>query len=301
MRTSRLLSVLLLLITLYSQLLIPVPIAMAQVTNPQTGSVGLQGTIPTDPPTTGATISFPTNGQVFRSIPITVQGICPVDLLVKIFKNEVFAGSVPCASNGTFSIEIDLFSGKNDLVARVYDNLDQPGPDSNTITVTYDDSARDAAIPQLIITSNYALRGADAGTPLKWPLAISGGVPPYAISVDWGDGQTTQLPLNRAGNFEVEHTYFEPGVYKMIVRVSDSGGKGAFIQLVAVANGEAGQDADGTGATPSLASRVSASFNIPPLPIYVMFFFIISTFWLGRRYEVKRIKNMIRKGKSVQL
>lgn len=293
--------ILLLPVTLYSLLFTPTPSARAQVTNPQTGSVGLQGTIPTEPPTTGATISFPTNGQTFRTIPINVQGICPVDLLVKIFKNEVFSGSVPCESNGTFSIEVDLFSGSNELIARVYDALDQPGPDSNKVTVTYDDAAQGSAIPQLILTSNFALRGANADTPLKWPLAVAGGVPPYAVSVDWGDGETGQLPLKLAGNFTIEHTYFEPGVYKLIVRVTDSRGKSAFLQLVAVANGEAGQDANGTGGNPSLAATVGNSFKVPPFPIYIMFFFIISTFWIGRRYEVKRIKNLVRKGKAVQL
>ncbi len=59
-----------------------------------------------------------------------MSGICPGDLLVKIFKNNVFAGSVQC-KNGSYSIVIDLFSGQNELVARVYDALDQPGPDSN--------------------------------------------------------------------------------------------------------------------------------------------------------------------------
>lgn len=275
--------------------------AKAQVTNPQTGSVGLQGTIPTDPPTVGATISFPTNGQTFTQIPITVQGICPSDLLVKIFKNEVFTGSVACASNGTFSIEIDLFSGANDLVARVYDSLDQPGPDSNVVRVTYNDNAQGDPIPQLIITSNFALRGANAGSTLVWPLAIAGGVAPYAVAIDWGDGESGQLPLNLAGNFEIDHIYFEPGVYRLIVRVTDSRDKSAFIQLVAVANGESGQDADGTGGNPSLASTVGSSFKVPPLPIYIMFFFTISTFWIGRRYEVKRIKNLVRKGKAVQL
>jgi len=279
-------------------LLLPLK-SQAQVQNPQTGSVGLTGTIPTDPPQTGATISFPTNGQVFTDIPITVQGICPEGLLVKIFKNEVFSGSVFCEPNGTFSIEIDLFSGRNELVARVYDSLDQPGPDSNKPVVTYNDSAQRDQIDQLIITSNFALRGADAGTTLTWPLAVAGGVGPYAVSVDWGDGETSQIPLELAGNFSAEHIYAEPGVYKLIVKVTDSRGKSAFLQLVAVANGDAAQS--NTGEQANLVGAIGNSFRIPPLPIYIMFFFIISTFWLGRRYEVRRIKNMVRTGRAVQL
>jgi hypothetical protein len=274
----------------------------AQVTNPQTGSIGLQGTIPTEPPKVGATISFPTNGQVFREIPITVQGICPIDLLVKIFKNQVFAGAVPCEPDGTFSIDIDLFSGKNQIVARVFDSLDQPGPDSNVVTISYNNAPEDTEIAQLILTSNFALRGADAGTKLIWPLAVSGGVRPYAISVDWGDGENSQLALDLGGNFEVDHIYFEPGVYKVVVRAGDGRGKSAFIQLVAVANGPSSQiNTAGSGIDSEVASTISRSFVIPLWPIYLMFFFVISTFWLGRRYELQRIKNAVKRGKAVQL
>lgn len=285
-----------------SLLLVALPLPVnAQVTNPQTGSIGLEGTVPTDPPSTGATISFPTNGQSFGDIPITVSGICPAGLLVKIFKNQVFAGSTQCAPNGTFELRIDLFSGSNELIARVFDSLDQPGPDSNTVTVTYNDSEPDDGVEELILTSNYALRGANAGTILRWPLALSGGVRPYAVSVDWGDGETSQVALDQAGNFTVEHTYFEPGVYRMMVRATDERGKTAFLQLVAVANGPVGQDnqgAAGQGGTDS--GGITRSFIIPLWPIYLMFFFMISTFWLGRRYELRRIKNAVRTGKAVR-
>lgn len=277
--------------------------ASAQVQNPQTGSIGLEGTVPTDPPTVGATITFPSNGQVFTDIPITVQGICPADLLVKIFKNEVFAGAVVCGSNGSYQVEIDLFSGSNELVARVFDALDQPGPDSNLVTVTYNDAPEDDGIAQLVLTSNFALRGADAGSELSWPLALSGGLRPYAISVDWGDGETTPFPLELAGNFTITHTYDEPGVYRLIVRATDSRGKTAFLQLVAVANGESSQqpDSGGTADTEGSGGGLSSRVRIPLLPVYIMFFFVISTFWLGRRYEIRRIKQAVRTGKAVQL
>ncbi len=58
----------------------------AQVENPQNGSVGIEGRLSAPPPTVGATISVPTNGQGFNTLPITVSGICPNDLLVKVFK-----------------------------------------------------------------------------------------------------------------------------------------------------------------------------------------------------------------------
>src|SRR5437870_5805837 len=94
---------------LISSLAIVVP-AYA-VTNPQSGSVGLEGTIPSPPPTRGATITVPSNGQSFSQLPITVRGLCPDNLLVKLFKNNVFGGSAQC-TNGSYSIITDLFSGK---------------------------------------------------------------------------------------------------------------------------------------------------------------------------------------------
>jgi hypothetical protein len=69
------------------------------------GAIGIQGTIPSAPPSRGATITVPSNGQIFTSEPITVSGICPSNLLIKIFDNGVFVGSVICA-NGSYSLQI---------------------------------------------------------------------------------------------------------------------------------------------------------------------------------------------------
>src|SRR5688572_24801695 len=93
----------------------------------ESGSVGVEGKISAPPPTQGATIVTPASGRVFTEIPIEVSGSCPNGLLVKLFKNNVFSGSVNC-TNGSYRLTIDLFSGQNDLVARVYDALDQAGP-----------------------------------------------------------------------------------------------------------------------------------------------------------------------------
>ncbi len=100
--------------------------------NPQSGAVGVQGQIGGAPPSQAPTISVPTNGQRFSNTPITVSGICTKGLLVEIFNNGVFAGSVFC-NNGSFSLQIDLFDGQNDLIARVYDALNQASPDSTTV------------------------------------------------------------------------------------------------------------------------------------------------------------------------
>ena len=106
---------------------------------------------------------------------------------LKIFSNNVFIGSTTCRG-GSYTLQTTLFAGANALVARVYDALDQTGPDSNTVNVTYNDAQFAQFGTVVSLTSLYARRGVNPGTSLSWPLILSGGVGPYAVSVDWGDG-----------------------------------------------------------------------------------------------------------------
>lgn len=269
--------------------------ASAQSSDPeQSGSVGLTGTISAPAPTQGAVISFPTNGQIFSDTPITVTGTCPPSLIVKIFKNNVFAGSVMCEDNGTFSLQTDLFVGINEIVARVYDDLDQAGPDSNVVTVTYQDNTPGLG-PKVIITSNYAKRGVDPGNELIWPVILSGGTGPYAFSVDWGDGTEPDLFTQAfAGNIDLKHIYDRPGIYRIIIKVVDSNGNTAFLQLVGVANGPLSQTTE-SGDDPQ-AGYTATKTKIVWWPAALIVPFAISTFWLGKRYMVHVLKKRIERG-----
>ena len=269
--------------------------ASAQSSDPvQSGSVGLTGTISAPPPAQGATISFPSNGQQISDIPVVITGLCPDGLLVKIFKNNVFAGSVQC-EGGSFSLQTDLFVGVNELIARVYDELDQPGPDSNIVTVTFEDTAFGAP-ERVTLTSNFAKRGANPGQTLTWPIILSGGSGPYAFSVDWGDGKDPDLfsqPF--AGNLDISHIYDEPGVYNVVIKAVDNNGVAAFLQLVAVANGPLSQEAN-AGETPEGGGFTTTRTRVVWWPAAVTVPFIISTFWLGKRYMLFVMRKRIERG-----
>ncbi len=274
------------------------PGAEAQSPEPvQSGAVGIEGTVPSDPPSTGAIISFPINNQTFTDVPIDVTGVCPAGLLVKVFKNEVFAGSAECSANGTFTLQIDLFSGDNTLVARVFDDLDQPGPDSNTVNVIYNDGNDIGGVfDRLILTTNFAKRGANPGSTLRWPFSITGGNGPYAIVVDWGDGQETIISQEFAGEFNAEHSYERPGTYKVVVKATDADGNVTYLQVVGVGNGALTTD---TGETEEIVpTRIVSRFVV--WPMYILLFLILSTFWLGRRYEKRRIKKRLERSSNVR-
>jgi hypothetical protein len=259
--------------------------------NPQQGSVGLQGEIKGKPPTQGATITVPGNGQTFTATPITVAGICPKGLLVEIYKNNVFAGSANCTT-GSFSLQVDLFDGKNDLVAKVFDSLNQAGPDSNTISVTFNTS-KPTVGPRISLTTAYAKRGAVPNTTLTYPITISGGIGPYAFSADWGDKTNLDLQSKPfAGEIIPDHIYKQSGIYNVIFRATDASGNTAFLQVVGIGNGPIQQSSNQSNTNTVVITKVIW------WPLIIALVLIIVSFWLGRRQQVEQIRIRLRKGQK---
>lgn len=191
---------------------------------PKPGSYGLEATKTQAAPTQGATITTPGNGASFSTSPITVNGICPSDLLVQVYNNNVMVGAVMCTS-GSFSAQVSLFAGTNELSAIVYDTLDQAGPVSNVVTVNYADTNFAAFGTLITLTSSYGRRSAAVGTELGWPLQLSGGTGPYAFSLDWGDGTAAELKSQSlAGLVNITHTYKKAGIYQANIKVTDTNG-----------------------------------------------------------------------------
>jgi hypothetical protein len=272
-----------------------VPLGVAgAVQNPQNGSTGIEGVISSPPPTRGGTITTPSNGQVFTTSPITVNGLCPTGLLVKIFDNNIFVGSVICTS-GSYSIQIDLFNGQNQLVARVYDALDQAGPDSNQITVTFNDQQSIDFGTRVSISSDYAKRGANPGEVLTWPIILSGGSGPYAISVDWGDNSGQSLQSESfPGNINIGHTYKTAGVYRVTVTATDHNGTTAYLQLVGVATGQVSQSKAAPSTTGTTVTKTKTLWWPAAISIPLLF----ASFWLGRRFELASLRHKFDQNQS---
>jgi hypothetical protein len=254
---------------------------------PEGGSVGLSGVMPGKAPTVAATIRQPANGQRFTTTPVTVSGTCPADTLVELYKNDIFAGSTPCTTNGTYTMEIDLLIGQNVLVARVYDALNQPGPDSNTITVFYDAlSAQAGALTpldfggdQLLLNTDAVFRGVFPEKELSVPIDILGGTPPYAINVQWGDSTNKVIPRNDNLTFKATHVYKKPGTYQISIQATDAAGRVAFLTVASIVNGQ-----------PAIANSttnpvVSTNKLLVLWPLYASAFAVVISFWLGERRE----------------
>jgi hypothetical protein len=260
----------------------------------QKGAFGMQGTISSPPPTTPATITTPANNTTSNNANITVNGLCTNGLLVKIFNNGVFVGSVQC-QGGSYSIAVDLFNGTNKLRARVFDALDQAGPDSNEVAIQLADNNDITTTARLTLTSNIAKLGAPINTKLTWPIIMSGGQAPYAVSVDWGDGSASDiLSVLTPGTFDISHTYRTAGVYRVIVRATDKSGVVAYLQLVGVGSGEVTQTTmDASGKNGGGQTIVKERYVWWPTLLLIPF--ILVSFWVGTRYELLAIHRRLQR------
>jgi hypothetical protein len=271
--------------------------AITQIPTPSPipGSYGIEATKVQPPPTEAASISTPGNGATFSSSPITVTGICKVGLLVEVYNNNVLVGSTMCKT-GSYTMQVSLFAGTNELSNIVYDDIGQAGPKSNIATITYTDTNFKAFGALITLTSSYGRRSAAAGSALDWPLQLSGGNGPYAFSIDWGDGSQPELKSQAvAGVVNISHVYKKAGIYQLNVKVTDTNGVSAFIQLVAVANGKV----DGTTASASTDSTPKATATPPPqilwVPTAVSLILLVPSYFLGRRSQVISIRNKMLK------
>ena len=195
--------------------------------------------------------------------------------------------------NGSFSLQVSLFAGVNELSAMVYDELDQTGPVSNIVTVNYTDTSFAEFGSLITLTSSYGRRSAPTGSELDWPLQLSGGTGPYAFSIDWNDGRASELKSQSlAGLVTTAHTYKKAGIYQVNVKVSDVKGVSAFLQVIAVANGKVDNtspnDTEGAGTT-----------KILWIPAAVSLALLIPSFWLGRRSQIVSLRNKMLKERDV--
>lgn len=258
--------------------------------DPKPGSYGLEATKRQPPPTRAPSIATPGDGGSFTTSPITVTGICQTGLLVQVYNNDVMVGSVMCRG-GSFSLKVSLFVGKNELSAIMYDDLGQAGPKSRIITVNYSNTNFSSFGELITLTSAYGRRSAAAGSQLRWPLQLSGGTAPYAFSLDWGDGSSSELksqPLT--GLLTIAHTYKNAGIHQANVRVTDVNGVSAFLQVVAVANGKVDE------AVPvEEASEGATKPTVLWVPTIVSMALLLPTFWLGRRSQLASLRNKMLK------
>ncbi len=270
---------------------------------PESGTVGVSGTMPAPPPKNAPVITAPRFGQRFSNLPVPVTGTCEKNTIIEVYTNGIFAGGTACTDKGTFSVDIGLLYGSNELFARAYDALDQGSPDSNRVVVFYDaappaaggiDGSNDLQ-SQLLLRASPVYRGVDPKRTFTLPIEIIGGTRPYSVSIDWGEGKADLITREAGGFFRPEHTFARPGTYEVRIKASDIKGRIAFLTVVVIVNGKAENmggagaggagGAGGDGKVQTILLQLSLTW-----PLYFLALVAVVSFWLGEVREKHKLR-----------
>ena len=276
----------------------------------------LVGAIVSGPaPTVGTKIITPKNGlNIVDQETIEVTGTCSKNTFVVIQDNNKLVGSTVCTDAGIFMLQIQLQSGKNVLSALNYDNLNQSGPDTPTVTIYVTKTNIPVEVPAPILPNNPSIiPGVDSGLSdcndykagelsiggeprvaivclprLFGPkiqqvlgFIVWGGAPPYAVNIDWGnnsEGELLSMPTQ--GYRTKTFSYAIPGIYNVVLKLKDKDNKTAIVQAAVQVNGET--------KTPFAAFTddiLHTSWFKTPVPLYLVAVAITLGFWGGDIFD----------------
>ena len=264
----------------------------------------ITATVPAATLTSPAVITSPTDGFSFNTSNILVEGYCPDGSYINIYDNGGFSGTSMCTTGGTFQLELSLFLGTNDLVARAYNITNQPGPTSSGVTVTYTIAVSPTApttppttVLPLLLVSNFVYQTFVVNNTFSWRVQIQGGIPPITLTISWGDSKHTEVITNASGLLTIKHTFSQQGYYPVIIKATDANGNVHILQLAALIR------------NPNAANIYSTNYLLPApsvggltkffestktwlwiaWPSLAIIALMITSFWLGERQEYRDV------------
>jgi len=273
-------------------------------------SASVQAPIPTIP----AQITSPTDQSTTNSPNIVIGGTCPIimpAIVVEIFRNDEFIGSAGCSASGEFSGTFTMQYGANNLVPKVITITNDLGPSGSPVVVNYPapvvqtptqpskpaitlpTSTTETAEPFIIKTETpFLIFKQDES--FVWKVAIKGGVSPYTILVDWGDGTKSTYAANSSGDQKLEHIFKKNKNTVVRISVKDATGKEVYTTVAGVTFKQT---------TSPLVNGISASASGGSVPItilwiaYIIIVAMVIAFWLGAKSHRHQVPPLVKKRK----
>lgn len=134
-----------------------------------------------------------------------------------------------------------------------------------------------------VISVGCIHRNVFVGETLSLPVMIQGGFVPYALSVEWGDGEDDLVAIVDNKKRILQHVYSTGGFREIKLRTTDSSGASAIIQTVVSVNGNA------AGAPVSRIDKVVENAKSvwidAPVPLYIAAVTLALGFWVGDIFQ----------------
>ena len=275
--------------------------------NADSGALAVTASVPGPPPDTAPVITAPASGSTVTSQQLAISGSCSGDDTIVVVSNQVVRGAAFCDHDSTFNLTISLDTGTNLITTHYVDSLNQSGPDSAPVTVTYQ-SAVASATPTapvvaasrakppsptatgspgaagsgLAVTAPYHFDPVQPGSSFTLTGDIENGTAPFALEIDWGDGTQTLVSRLGAGAFSEVHIYTRAGRYVIKLSTSDVTGATDVFQTVLTVTGATAA----APVQPTNPSIVIPAYQLMIIwPLFLGACVVVGSFWLGERYD----------------
>lgn len=213
--------------------------------------------VPTDTFSTAAMITNPANGSVVNSSMTSIQGVCEVvrsGTYVTLLRGDQALGTTVCRPDNTFSLAIGLILGENSITVSQISGSGGSSPASNATTITYTvppvvippaqkPPIQSSTPPQtnqdfVLLPSESTLVTQSINNAFWISFAVRGGISPYTVETNWGDGTTESVQQAKSGlTIRLKHEYVIAGNYIITIRAIDAKGKQTTCQYAATVSG----------------------------------------------------------------
>lgn len=300
--------------------------SVSKAQNVLADSYDVTASIPYEAPTIAATVTAPLDNSTVRDKNLIITGTCEMlspSSVVSVWRSSTLLGSTSCQVGGSYSIEVSLSVGSNYLVIRTSSLSSNYGPDSTVLTVYYypaetapgtpsnpttpgvslnnptKPSQNNGSQPQitpineLLITSPSAF-GVIENNTISITLTLSGGVQPYKLLINWGDGTTFSQDIERQGDYTFTHKYESAKTYSVNALLTDARDVSRSFNWVAISGVPLSLELIGENDNLSGPKQkgIFGFYACFVISLIVLFIFI-TTFLLGRYYQARKYRDSI--------
>lgn len=156
-----------------------------------------------------------------------------------------------------------------------------------------------------LISTNYHYQVAQVGQSAQITVVINGGISPYALTINWGDGNTSTLLRASDDSSTITHTYkwFDAPIrsYSVKIQATDSTGHvSSSQQMTVIRNPNYVNPASTVGHYSGLLGLIIAirAWLWLLWPAYIIIILMLISFWLGERKQLDNDKTRPRRMRS---
>ena len=264
-------------------------------------------TVPAPIPNGAPVFTQPQDGTVVATPTVAFSGTCPVitpAVIIGLYEGTTLLGSGLCQSDGTFAVSASLTSGTHAIIATVTTITGDNGDSSSPLHVTYTPPTP-AVTPAAPNTATPATPSHDITVPTRQAIApldiiseqlfstfkndykttwrghFAGGVPPYTVTVQWGDTSSNTYSVNSNDEQVFTHQYSRNLLYPLSVTVRDQSGLQLTRNFIALhASG-----APVATTTPSIAGLLDNTSADPYLSTIIVYLCLLLMLLMMWRFE----------------